>query len=45
MYLTEENMETRVKSVVIHIPSRPSTIPDGRRKESQVIIIKPVLGK
>jgi len=44
-YLTEENIAVSVRSVVILIPIRASTILAGTRKHSQVITMKKTLGR
>jgi len=44
-YLTDENIDVKVKSVVILILTLTSTIVAGSRNDSQVIIMKNVLGR
>jgi len=45
IYLTDENMAVRVKSVVIVVPTRSSTMFAGIRKTNHVMKIRKRLGK
>jgi hypothetical protein len=45
IYLTDENMAVRVRSVVMEIPILASTIVEGIRNESHVMKMKNALGR